>query len=101
MSAIQLTRCLKPQYQEQVDLVQAKPFKLVKWNLKERKNDWDDLEFDVEEVIARSKSVNGIRAYARLHKLDPSFNYTIYKETIEEFIEGWCPSYSEESVEDL
>lgn len=101
MSTIQLFKRLKPEYQERVDLVQAKPYKLVKWNFKERENLDDELEFDVEEDVARSATLRGIKAYVRLHKLDPAFNYVIKREFIEEFIEGWYPSYDEETIEEI
>jgi protease II len=96
MSATQLIRNLKPKYQARVDEVNEKPYYLHRWSMGE------DGEYETE-IIARSKTVAGIKSFFRLHKLnqDKEHNYAIYREFIEEFIEGWYPSYNEEFIEEL
>jgi hypothetical protein len=97
MSATQLRRCLKPKYQERVDLTISKPFVLKRiWDWDSEKETWK------EDEIARSKSLNGIKAFCRLNKIpNGTGEYRIEKEWIEEFIEGWYPSFDEELVEEL
>lgn len=97
MSATQLYRNLKPEYQARVDEVQEKPYYLHRWAM------GDDGEYSTDEIIARSKTVAGIKSFFRLHKLseDKECNYAIYREYIVEFVEDWYPAYDHELVEEL
>lgn len=99
MSATQLYRRLKPQYQAQADEVQAKPYKLVRWKF--IMEDGENTGEHEEEEVARGKSAKGLRAWARMKGTDPEWSYVIYREWIEEWIDGWYPSYEEEIVEEL
>ena len=87
---------LKPEAQKRVDLVQAKPFVLSRiWDWDSEKDTWK------EEVIARSKTLNGIKAFCRLNKIPTrTGEYRIEKETVE-FIDGWYPTYDTEFIEEL
>lgn len=87
---------LKPEYQAQVDLVQARPFVLRRvWNWDSEKDTWDEAE------IARSKTKAGIKAYVRLHKIPSrTGEYRIEQDSVE-FTDGWFPHFDSELIEEL
>ncbi len=74
----------------------AKPYILTRvWDWDSENDTWKEAE------LARSKTLAGIRAYCRLHKVPKrTGEYRIEKETVE-LIDGWYPTYDSELIEEL
>lgn len=95
ITKVQTKKILKPEYQQRVDIVTAKPYKLERvWDWDSEKDTWK------EDTICRSSSINGIKSFARLNNIPKGTGeYRIIHETIE-FFDGFYPSYEEELIEE-